>query len=261
MANTIFTNLNVLESGKGGLNQIFNNKQDMGNLNNSLGNVNKEFGDGKKGSFINKQVSTDNAAYKNNINKGKKTSDDGPNNVNKSVEANGKVDKNASSKVPMKNNIESQQKPWMTQTDPGPEAKVSNNAEDYNGNVTTKKQKTIQDSDKQEQMDYMNEQNNKSTEKQRVKEYDHQNRNQYKPQPLKNTIGEGPKVMDNPVHGSVKDYNMKSPQNPNPEMYPGASKATGQAPTPRFPTNNVTKMVSGMKQPPTAKPSMKLPRG
>lgn len=260
MANTIFTNLNVLESGKGGLNQLFNNKQDMGNLNNSLGNVNKDFGDGTIGSKIMNSMNSDNAAYKNNINKGKKTADDGPNNVNKPVEANGKVDKNAKSQTPLKKDLKSAEKPWMTETDTGGKTEVKND-QDYKGRVENYREPAKKDRDKQDQIDYMHDINDGSTKNQKVKEYDHQNRNQYKPKPLKNTIGEGPKVMDNPVHASVNDYNMKSPQNPNPEMYPGASKATGQAPTPRFPTNNVTKMVSGMKQPPTAKPSMKLPRG
>lgn len=260
MAKAIFTNLNVLESGKGGLNQIFSSKKDMGELNTGLGNVNKQFGDGKAGTKIINGTTTENKSFKNDVNKANKNTVEGPSKTQSMVNQNGKVDKTAKDKSPLKNDINAQQKPWMTQTETGGETKV-NTKDDYTGSVETKKEPPVHDSDKQEQVDYMSEQNSRSTEKQKVKEYDHQNRNQYKQQPLKNTIGKGPTVMDNPVHASVNDYNMKSPQNPNPEMYPGASKPTSQVPTPKFPKNNVTKMVGGMKQPPTAKPSMKLPRG
>jgi hypothetical protein len=258
MAKVQFTNLNILESGKGGLNQIFSNKKAMGELNTGLGNVNKDFGDGKAGTKINNKVTGENAAFKNMVNKGKGDADNGPKNMKKSLEPHQKVDSKAAENTPMKKEIKTEK--WMTETSKGPEADVQNK-KDYSGKVVTKETEPIHDSDKQEQVDYFQEQNDKSTQKQKVKEHDHQDRNQYKPQPLKNTIGEGPKVMDNPVNASVKDYNMKSPFNPNPEMFPGASKATGQAPTPMFPKNGVTKMVSGMKQPPTSRPSMSLPRG
>jgi hypothetical protein len=258
MAKVQFTNLNILESGKGGLNQIFSNKKAMGELNTGLGNVNKDFGDGKAGTKINNKVSGENTGFKNMLNKGKGDADNGPTNMKKSLEPHKRVDGKAAEKVPMKNEIKTEK--WMTETSTGPEADVQNK-EDYSGKVVTKETQPVHDTDKQQQVDYMNEQNSKSTEKQKTKQYDHQDRNQYKPKPLKNTIGKGPSVIDNPVSASVNDYNMKSPVNPNPEMYPGASKPTGQAPTPKFPKNGVTKMVGGMKQPPTSKPSMSLPRG
>lgn len=260
MAKVQFTNLNILESGKGGLNQIFSDKKAMGELNQGLGNVNKDFGDGKAGTKINNQASGENAAFKNMVNKGKSDADGGPNKLNNAVGPHKSPDKKAAEKVPMKNDVDGNVKPWMTETHQTPEANVKNN-QDYSGKVETKEREPVKDTDKQQQVDYMSEQNSRSTEKQQVKQYDHQDRNQYKPKPLKNTIGEGPKVIDNPINASVNDYNMKSPTNPNPEMYPGASKPTGQAPTPKFPMNGVTKMVGGMKQPPTSKPSISLPRG
>lgn len=260
MAKTIFTNLNVLESGKGGLNQIFTNKQDMGQVNNTLGNVNKQFGDGKAGTTIVNSSKSENNSFKSGVDKGVKTTVDGPNKAQSMADQNSKVDKKAKDKSPLKNDIKSEQKPWMTETDTGGKTEVKN-TKDYKGDVKHTKEPAKRDSDKQEQVDYVEKENNRSTDKQKVKEHDHENRNKYKPQPLKNTIGKGPTVIDNPVHASVKDYNMKSPQNPNPEMYPGATNPTGQAPTPSFPKNNVTKMVSGMKQPNTARPSFKLPRG
>lgn len=261
MAKTIFTNLNVLESGKGGLNQIFSNKQDVGQVNNTLGNVNKQFGDGKAGPNIGNNVNSENKSFRGTIDKNNKSAVDGPNKTQSITDQFGKVDSMAKEKTPIKNDTNSAQKPWMTETQTSGQPNITTK-EDYTGTSETKKEPTIQDKDKRKQVDYFNDENDRSTNKQQVKEYDHQNRNKYKPEPLKDTIGKGPTMLENPLHSpSVMDYNMASPQNPNPEMYPGASIQTGQAPTPKFPKNNVTKMVGGMKQPSTAKPSFKLPKG
>ena len=159
MAKVQFTNLNVLESGKGGLNQIFSNKKSMGELNTGLGNVNKDFGDGKAGTKINNKVSGENTGFKNMVNKGKGEADNGPKKMDKPLEQNQRVDSKAAEKVPMKNEIKTEK--WMTETSTGPEADVQN-SKDYSGKVVTKETEPVHDSDKQQQVDYMREQNDKS---------------------------------------------------------------------------------------------------
>ena len=150
----------------------------------------------------------------------------------------------------------------METTQPPPEPIIKNDSKSYEGTYSEKSENPIKDSNKSDMLADMNKNNDRSTEKQQVPDknkYDFNHK--VEPQKPKDIVGPGPKIMDTTYNSTnVNDYGMKTPNNPNPEMYNASSKPVGQVPTPNFPMNSATKRISGIKQPATNRPSIRLPR-
>ena len=262
MAKSIFSNLNVLNTGKGGIKAMFDKNPTSG-LSEITSSINKEAGDGKMGTRINTTFLGETNAFKSDVKSKNDTAWGGPSEMHKAEKSAGNPKDATKKELPAKTDEKKEQKPWTKETQPPPDVDVKNNKDDYSGKVTKKDKSAVPDEDKKKQQEKYSEGNEDQAGKQEVPKDRAGKREDSKlePKPLKDTIGKSPTIMEMPLFAETKPYNMVNPQNPNPEMYPGSSFQAGQAPTPKFPTNNVTKMVSGMKQPPTTRPSLRLPKG
>lgn len=166
----------------------------------------------------------------------------------------------ASSKFPMKGDLNSDMRTKESPDSPKTEVKLNDN---YQGRVETYDKPAKKDETKSEFMDYMQSEMEANMKHQKMPpEANHKNKNKEgNVQKPRNVIGEGPMVKREQTDIDMGKRTTRDPEYPNASLPDNSNRAVGQAPTPKFPINNITSSVAGAKMPNTTMPSFKFPKG
>jgi len=166
----------------------------------------------------------------------------------------------AAANFPMSKELNKDQRTKESPDSPKTEVKVNDN---YQGRVETYDKPAKKDKVKTEYMDDMQSELDGNAEYQKMPpeaNYKHKNK-EGKVESVKNLIGEGPMVKREQTDINMGKRITRDPEYPNASLPDNSNRAVGQAPTPKFPINNITSSVAGAKMPNTTMPSFKFPKG
>lgn len=166
----------------------------------------------------------------------------------------------ASSKFPMKRDLNNDQRTKESPDSPKTEVKLNDN---YQGRVETYDKPAKKDSTKTEYMDDMQSKMDDNTEYQKMPpEANHKHKNKEGTiEKIRNLIGEGPMVKREQTDIEMGKRTTRDPEYPKASLPDNSNRPVGQAPTPKFPLNNISSSVAGAKMPNTTMPSFKFPKG